>query len=177
MIEALPNTSAFASALDELKSKVKIDVRKEVFAHLGPKIAIYTLPGSTSARADEDAAEKSAPGAARRGPGSECGPGGTLAGLMGKTSVPKFAIVAEIDDPERFGKTMDGVIIGVNKILRERAAAAAAAAEAETAANSNDPGGAPPGRPGMARGGPGGPARKCPPRAAAKPRVQAISGS
>lgn len=141
IMEALPapqKASAEAS-LDSLKTKSRIDLRKELLAHIGPKMAVYTMPGAAAKPGDAPAA------------------GGPLGGLsipglgaMGAGAIPKLTFIAEVDDRAAFEKTLDKLMVTVNRELKDRAAEQAKALEA---AAGDAPGG--PGAPGEARGGRG----------------------
>ena len=53
---------------------------------------------------------------------------------------PKITIMAEVDDPATFGKTLDNLMVAVNKVMKERMTAAALAAQ-DAAAKGGGPGG------------------------------------
>ncbi|MFO0907204.1 MAG: hypothetical protein U0794_02375 [Isosphaeraceae bacterium] len=131
--------------VETLKSKSRVDIKKDILAHIGPKMVAYIMPGGPAAK-----------------PGANEGLGG-LTGLMGgaplnpaslaalgSTPVPRVTLVAEVDNAEAFGKALDSLMIAVNQQLRARAAEMAEAAEA--AAGANDPNA----QPGAAEGEPRG---------------------
>lgn len=155
--------------LDSLKSKSRIDVRKDLLAHIGPKIAFYTMP-STAAKTSGDATKDAPPAG-----------GSALAGLLGGLplpgmaggSIPKLTLIAEVDDSVAFGKTLDNLMVTVNRELKARAAAQA---DAQEAANNPDGPGAPGGAPGRGRGRPAqGGDNSAPPRVA--PEFKQMPGS
>ncbi len=91
--------------LDELKSKSRIDLRKDLFAQIGPKVAFYAAPGKNSA-----AAKSSSDGSAPPNP---------LTMMFGGAQIPRFVLVAEVKNPAAFTKKFDELIIALNKNLRE----------------------------------------------------------
>ncbi len=153
---------------DALKTKSRIDVRKDLLAHIGPKIAFYTMPG-TAAKPTGDTTKDAPPVA-----------GNALAGLLGGLSmaggsIPKLTLIAEVDDSVAFGKSLDNLMVAVNRELKTRAAAQADAQEA--AANPPDGApGAPGGAPGRGRVRPAaGGDNSAPPRVA--PEFKMVPGS
>ena len=135
VMENLPaaSKSSATASLDSLKTKSRIDLRKELLAHIGPKMAFYTMPGAAAKPGDAPAA------------------GGVLGGLsipgLGPVgAIPKFTLIAEVDDRAAFEKTLDRLMVALNRELKDRAAEQAKALE----------GGAGPGAPGGRAGGGGG---------------------
>ncbi len=122
----------------DLKTNSRIDLQKDVLAHLGPKMAMYTLPPLPSSRAAEGGA--TAKGAAPVAPSGL--PGLNLAGMMGlggaSATLPRGVLIAEVKNPAAFGKALDNLMVAVNKELREEAAQEAEKA-AEAAAKPDDP--------------------------------------
>jgi hypothetical protein len=122
----------------DLKTNSRIDLQKDVLAHLGPKMALYMLPPLPSSRAAEGGA--TAKGAAPVAPSGL--PGLNLAGMMGlggaSATLPRGVLIAEVKNPAAFGKALDNLMVAVNKELREEAAEAAEKA-AEAAAKPDDP--------------------------------------
>ncbi len=116
---------------EQFKAKTKLRLKEDVLAHVGPKIAVYNAPASRSADAKVAA------------------PAGPLAAMLGGKEIPRLTIVAEIDDPKAFGRSLDALMIAANQGLRSLAPMLGAIAAPPDA---ND-GGNMPGGP----GGPGGP--------------------
>ena len=123
---------------DAVKAKTRRDLRKDILGHLGPKAAVYVAPGGAAAKS----------GDAEKGENAEAPAANPIAGLTGVAAavrqIPRLTLVADIDDPVRFNKTLDDVMIGVNKAIRERAQDAAETAEKAAEAsnrNANRPGG------------------------------------
>ena len=147
--------------IDELMEKVraqsKIDFEKDLLSNLGPKMAIYLAPGRSAATTDE--APQTPTGLAGLDPMA------MLSSLQG--ALPKPTLVAELRDPDAFGKALDSVMLTVNKELKAQAMEKAAeAGDAEEAGKTAGPGQGPgpargPGRGMVGAAGPGGrPARK-----------------
>ena len=114
--EAKAQITGFVEAL---KTKGRIDLKKDLLAHIGPKFAFYVLPGS-AAPAATDKTEK---GADKAASAPAAGPGGGLASMlgMGTMQVPKLTLVTEVDDVAIFVRTLDNLILAANKELKERA--------------------------------------------------------
>ena len=140
MIQAmLPTPAAQAKlteAVDALKNKSRLDLRKDLLARLGPKVAFYVMPGSNPATARAAGEpEKDAAGAA----GGSNPLGGLLGGMIpgalrsgwaraGAVQIPRVTMVAQVDDPEAFGKSLETLMIALNRQLKEQASASADAA-------------------------------------------------
>ncbi|MDR3637924.1 MAG: hypothetical protein P4L84_29230, partial [Isosphaeraceae bacterium] len=107
-------------AVATLKSKYKIDLRKDVLAQLGPRIAYFVAPGKLAAT--------SAAGSEKADAGAGGGIPNPLTMMLAAVEVPKFALVVEVKNATAFGKKLDELMIAVNKILRESVKATAAAA-------------------------------------------------
>jgi len=135
------------AALDALKAKGKMDPRKDMIAQLGPKFAVYVMPGGTPARS---------PGESDPAAGTNLGlnlvPGG-LGAMLGGAQVPRLTAVAEVKDPVVFGKALDNLMVVVNRAFKDQANDAADAAEKALAGPG---GGENPGRPPAGGGGAGG---------------------
>jgi len=134
-------TARLKESIDTLKTKSRIDVRKDLLAQVGPRLAVYTMPGGTSTRSpgDAEAAEK---GAADAAPAANGLPGMDIASamrLIGGQQVPRFTVIAEVKDPVAFGKALDNLMVAVNRRLKEQAAEEADAA-AKAAAPAAKPG-------------------------------------
>ncbi len=100
---------------DTIKSRARVDLRKDLLARLGTKFAFYVMPGGTAAVPPVAVAPAV-------GPGGVVNP---LASLLGLRQVPRFTLAAEVDDNSAFGKTLDSLMIALNKEIRERIYAAA----------------------------------------------------
>lgn len=147
LLEATPDgdqKAKLTESIDNLKSKSRIDLRKDLLAHLGPRMAYYMTPGPPASRTPGDAG-----GGERR---AEAGPaGGGLPGLnvlnaMGMTAnqpVPRYTLLSEVKDPVAFGKSLDNLMVALNRQLKEQAADAAEkmAAAANAGAGAGAPGG------------------------------------
>jgi hypothetical protein len=108
-----PEAKAQLSGLaDSLKTNARIDLRKDLLARLGPKTAVYLMPGTTAGAA--------APAAPAAG-------GGPLAGLLnlGGPQIPRLTLATEVDDTVAFARTLDNLIVSLNKEMRERVTEAA----------------------------------------------------
>ena len=139
---ALDPSGSFKSRVDaiyeSIRSGGKVDVDRDVLAHIGPRMILYLAPGRTAAAADD--APKTA---------IENGLD-VLALVSGlQTHFPKLTLAAEVSDPETLGKSLDTVMVAVNKELKAQTLEKAAEArEAEKAKNAG-------GRPGGGESGTG----------------------
>ncbi|GAC1469135.1 MAG: hypothetical protein NVSMB9_12590 [Isosphaeraceae bacterium] len=114
-------------SIDTLKTRSRIDLRKDVLSHLGPKMALFVMPGGgTPVRppadtgAPKDAASEANPLAGLLGGSSSPL---NLSGL-GKGQIPRLTLITEVDDPAAFNKTLDNVMVYLNRQLKEQASAA-----------------------------------------------------
>ena len=113
---ANPQADAQAGGVvDTLKTKYKIDLRKDVLSQLGPKMAYCVLPGKLTATSDK-AESKPAGGVPN-----------PLTMMLAAVQVPKFAVMIETKNATAFSKKLDELIIAANKMLRESAKPAAPA--------------------------------------------------
>jgi len=135
--------------LDALKTKSRLDVRKDLLAHLGPRMAVYVVPGTTPTRTAADGAPAEKDAAA----GPLAGLLGGLPGVGAGVQIPRYAVVAEIDNAEAVGKALDNLMVAVNRQLKEQAALAADAAAPPPADGSPRPA-TPKARPGRRLNGP-----------------------
>jgi hypothetical protein len=114
----------------------KIDIEKDLLAHLGPKMVLFLGPERSAATNDE-----SAESALKKG-----------FNLLAFTSVlqsvlPKLTLVAEVDNPENFGKALNAVVVAANHSLKAQAhelaeeERAAAGDQPEGGARAQAPGG------------------------------------
>jgi len=142
----LLETLSVADTSDTVKTQVeelakairrggKIDIEKDLLAHLGPKMVLFLAPERSAAANDE-----SVESALKKG-----------LNLLGLTSavqslLPKLTLVAEVDNPDSFGKALDAVIIALNGELKTQAHElaeqehAAAGDQAEGGAQKRGPG-------------------------------------
>ena len=100
--------------LEHFKEKTRLDLRDDVLAHVGPKMAFYLSPDKTEAAVTEGA-EADAGG----GLGALAGGFNLNAVMAAAVSVPKFTLVAEVKDAEAVGRALDQLMVEVNKGLRE----------------------------------------------------------
>jgi hypothetical protein len=126
LLEAAPPDlrAQLQQSLDQFKTKSRFDLQTDVLSKVGPRMVAYLMPGS----------ERTTPA-----------PFSTLSGLgwieestiraLGGATIPRAVLVAEVKDPEEFGKALDVLMLHVNKELRAQAAEVAEAAEARAAAN------------------------------------------
>jgi hypothetical protein len=126
-LKAGNDSSPITTAIDDLKAKSKIDLRKDILAHIGPKMAFYTLPSTGSSKsASTDAGANPLMGMM----GGGGNPIGMMGAMLGGTGgqFPRVVLTTEVDDPTTFGKTLDNMIVAVNKVIKERMTEAAAEA-------------------------------------------------
>jgi len=108
------NAKALLTKLgDDLKTKARVDLRKDLLGHLLPKFAFYVMPG---------AATPAAPAAAG---GAGSGAGSPLGGLLGLGQLPRFTLAAEVDDNAAASRTLNSLMLALNVALRSREADAA----------------------------------------------------
>jgi len=151
-----PVKAKFDQFVENLRSRSRVDLQKDLLAHLGPRIMLYMAPGGASAVVDEAPANPGAPPGARADVDDE--PKGMNPAALLKQfgpQVPKPVLVAEVNDPVKFAKALDALMVEVNRALKaevaEQAADAAKAAAAEADA-ARGPGAAPPPAERKARG-------------------------
>ncbi len=113
-LSAADTSDTVKTQVEELTKAIrrggKIDIEKDLLAHLGPKMILFLAPERSAATNDE-----SAESALKQG-----------FNLLGLTSavqsfLPKLTLVAEVDNPESFGKALDAVIIAINSQLKSQA--------------------------------------------------------
>src|SRR5690606_16352975 len=81
-----------------VKERARIDLREDVLASMGPKVAIYSMPKAEARPAG-------------RGP---------LAGVMNAMAglnLPQFVVAIEVDDASSFTQKLDGMILAINQQL------------------------------------------------------------
>jgi hypothetical protein len=150
---------------ETVQSSGKIDLRKDLLAYLGPRIALYIAPGRSATTSDESFETNWLRGI-----------NAPTAALSALSRLPKATLVAELSDPTKFGRALDGAIIAINNELKaqtlelERSRQEQAAQADQGAGPAANPGRGPAGRPGGARA----PRRRA--AAASAPQVEPIPG-
>ena len=96
----------------EIQESGKIDLQKDLFAHLGPKMVFYLAPGRSAATTNEESSLESLVS-------NGLNPMAAVAGLP--SLFPKLTMVAEVKNPEAFGKALDALIIAINSELKAQA--------------------------------------------------------
>ena len=147
-----PQADALTEGISSLETKSRVDIRKDLLGRMGPRMVAYVMPGSTPPRASTEAAPKAEPN-----------PLSGMLGIplpgMGTVAFPRYALLAELKDPEGIVKDLDKLMVALNKDLKARAVEADKEREAAGGA-AGRPGGF--GRGGFGRGalgemgGPGG---------------------
>jgi hypothetical protein len=141
---AADTSDTIKTQVEELAKSIrrggKIDLERDLLAHLGPKMVFFLAPERSAATNDE-----SAESALKKGFSLLA-----LATAM-QSVLPKLTLVAEVDNPESVGKALDAVVVAANLALKARAHELA---DEERAAAAREPeGGARPPGPGGARAG------------------------
>ncbi|HZW35191.1 MAG TPA: hypothetical protein VFF52_31000, partial [Isosphaeraceae bacterium] len=90
--------------------KGKIDMRKDLLAQLGPRIALFVAPGRSATTSDESFETNWLRGF-----------NPSMAALSTMSRVPKVTLVAEVHDPTKFAKALDGAIVAINDKLKGEA--------------------------------------------------------
>jgi hypothetical protein len=148
---------------ETIQNAGKIDLRKDMLEQLGPRMALYIAPGRSAATGDGSFETSWLQGFT---------PSLALSAL---SHLPKITLVAEINDPVKFGRALEGAIIALNNELKvqaiEKAKEEQAAQPGQGAAGGANPG------PG-GRQGPVGqrPSRRRSLEGAAAPRFEPIPG-
>jgi hypothetical protein len=123
-IEKLAPAGSVRETIDEFAESVhragSIDLRKDLLAHLGPRLALYLAPGR-SATTNEDTLEA----ALKNG----WSPSAAVAALQ--AVFPKLTLVAEVKQPAAFGNAIDAAMIAINDELKSQAIEVAAAQRKE----------------------------------------------
>ena len=122
-----PAQGRFAQLVEDLRSHSRIDLQKDLLAHMGPRIMLYMAPGGASAVVDAEQAEPGAPGA--------LDPSALLKQFG--PSLPSPVLAAEVNDPVKFGRALDALMVEVNRALKAQAGELAAQA-ARAAADAGD---------------------------------------
>jgi hypothetical protein len=118
LLTQLGLSDAIKSELDSFEESIqrsgKVNLRKDLLAHLGPRIAVFLAPGRSAATNDD-----SLEAALREGL--------SLTSVMSvmQSLFPKLTLVAEINNYEAFGNALDAAMIEINHELRFQAVEAA----------------------------------------------------
>jgi hypothetical protein len=102
----------FNAAVEEFRVASRLQLRRDVLAHLGPKFAFYVPP------------ETGKPPATAAGVAVVALPGLIAMIEAIQQQLPRFVAVAEIDNPATVNRSLDDVILWANKQLKAQAAAA-----------------------------------------------------
>ena len=113
-LEKIGPQGAIKDQIDELTETIKsagqIDFRKDILGHLGPRMVAYLAPGRSAAANDDSL-----------GTALKSGVSTTAAVAAIQSYFPKLTLVAEVDNPEAFGKGLDTMIIAINNELEAQA--------------------------------------------------------
>jgi hypothetical protein len=121
---------------DEIQRAGKIDLQKDLLAHLGPRMSLYLAPGRSAATTNEESSLETVIGKGLN----------TMAAMSATLSLlPKFTLVAEVKDPVAFSKALDAVIIAINNELKTQAKEKTLQEEAQGDRGAGSGGGARPG--------------------------------
>ncbi|MHB1561808.1 MAG: hypothetical protein ACYC61_30530, partial [Isosphaeraceae bacterium] len=125
-----PVGAALAAQVDELGSSVeavgKLDFKKDFLGHLGPKIGVFVSR-------DESAKVEVEPS------GSEAS--SSLLAMLGLSNPQRLTVVAQVSDPKKFARTLEGVVNAVNHELIERTNELSEKEESEKNEQPGGPGG------------------------------------
>jgi len=166
LIAELAPASEFNTVIEDVLERVRADSRldldRDLFGNIGPRVLAYFAPGRSAAATDETAE-------------SVLGPGGfdvpaLVRLLLGQ--LPKPTMVAELRDPVAFGRCLDSLMIAINQELK---AMAIEEATLQAAAQRTEAGGLS-GR-GPAPGPAGGQPRRRSPRETPAPEFRLMPGS
>jgi len=134
-----PAKARYDELVEGLRSRNRTDLEKDLLGNLGPRVVFYLMPSSSSA-AVEDAP-----------PPSLAAPMALLSSMG--PQMPRPVLVAEVVDAARFGRSLDAVMIEINKEIKAVAAEQLAEAVKAEAAGAGPGGpGTPPGLEGSGRG-------------------------
>ena len=104
---------ALKAQIDQMSETIKntgqVDLRKDILSHLGPRMVAYLAPGR-SATANDDSLEAAL----------KSGLTTASAVTAMQSFFPKLTLVAEVDDPEAFGKGLDTLMIAINNELESQ---------------------------------------------------------
>jgi hypothetical protein len=144
-LEVMDPEGEFKQQIDQLTEAIRtagsIDLQKDLLAHIGPRMVAYLGPGRSAATNDDslEAALKN---------------GLTMTGAVTamQTLFPKLTLVAEVKNPQAFGKALDPAMIAINNELKAQAMEKAAEDRAASQTSSSAGAGRmAPGRPGAER--------------------------
>ncbi len=113
-LSAADTSDTVKTQVEELTKAIrhggKIDIEKDLLAHLGPKMILFLAPERSAATNDETAE-------------SALKQGFNLLGLTSavQSFLPKLTLVAVVENPESFGKALDAVVIAINNQLKAQA--------------------------------------------------------
>ncbi len=114
VLDHIGPAGAVKAQIDQLSETIKntgqIDLQKDILGHLGPRMVAYLAPGR-SAAANDDSLEA----ALKNGLTT------SSAVTAMQSFFPKLTLVAEVDDPEAFGKGLDTLMIAINNELEAQA--------------------------------------------------------
>ncbi|AGA25752.1 hypothetical protein [Singulisphaera acidiphila] len=113
-----------------IQTKSRLQLRKDLLAHLGPKVLFYLAPAAPVAAVKPTAAEATKGGL------------NPMALVFGNTPIPRFVLMFEFDNKEPVERALDALMIEANKEIRNRVQEAAASAAAAAPAPASAPGGA-----------------------------------
>ena len=115
-INGLGLPDAVKAQIDELTEDIqsagKIDLQKDLLAHLGPRMVLYLAPGRSAATTNEESSLESA---------ISKGLNTMSAASAMQSLLPKFTLVAEVKDPVAFARAMDAVVNTINNELKAQA--------------------------------------------------------
>jgi hypothetical protein len=114
LIKQMAPSSDVKQQIDEIAESIKnegsVDLEKDVLGQLGPKMVGYVTPGRSAMTTDDSPED---------GPKDGWNPAALFAALQSK--FPTLTLVAEVKEPEKFGKALDAVIVALNKELKAQA--------------------------------------------------------
>jgi hypothetical protein len=153
---------------DAISKAGKVDLQQDLLRHMGPRMSLFVSPGKVSAATGDDSSDLAI--------FQNVQPLAIVSSLQSNMNLPKLTLVAEVDDPEKFGRALDAVMIAVNNVLKQKAAEAAEATQTDEPANASPNGrGGPAGREGPGGGGPRGNGRTRP-KAPGVPKFERMPG-
>jgi hypothetical protein len=120
LLERLAPGDSIQAHIDEFAESIqragKVDLKKDLFAHLGPRIALFLAPGRSATTNDDSLAS-----AAREGLSL------TAVASVVQSLFPKLTLVAEVGNHAAFAAALEAAMIVVNKELKVQAVEAAQA--------------------------------------------------
>jgi hypothetical protein len=112
-IAALAPAAEVKGKLEEFSESIQgagnVDVQKDLIGRLGPRMVLYVAPGRSAAAGDESFDTSWLNGM-----------NPTMA-LSALARLPKITLVAEVDDPVKFGYALDATVNALNKELKVQA--------------------------------------------------------